>query len=91
MLGGGTITKVKSISHYECSTQMPTVTNRTVSANGMRTLCYYLCKDIEAYVKLLDSAVNLNESEKKISWDMIHDTCPHVISMDACPDFPKSA
>jgi len=85
MLGGGKITKVKSITHYECSAHKPTITNRTISSNGMKTLCYYMCRDIQAYTLLLKRAVNLNGNEKSISWKMLNDTCPYIISLDECP------
>ena len=85
MLGGGKITKVKSITHYECSAHKPTITNRTISSNGMKTLCYYMCRDIQAYTLLLKRAVNLNGNEKSKSWKMLNDTCPYIITLDECP------
>ena len=83
MLGGGKITKVDSVTHYECST--PVVTNRTVSEEGIRNLCYHLCGDIQWYKRLILSAVNLNEEDKSISLKELEKTCPVEARSTICP------
>ena len=83
MLGGGQITKVDSVTHYECST--PVVTNRTVSKEGIRNLCYYLCKDIQWYKVLILSGVNLSDEDKRISFKELQKTCPDEAKRSTCP------
>ena len=82
LLGGGKVYKVDSITHYECT--RPKITNRTISDDGMRNLCYFLCSDIQLYKKLLRKSVNLNEQETRMSWMELNFSCPVEMNRNDC-------
>ena len=80
MLGGGSIVKGKVITHVK--KKEPVVTNRTISAQGLKNLCYYLCSEIQIYKLVLKRSVNLNETDRLLPLQSINETCPIETSMD---------
>jgi len=61
------------------------VRNKTISMEGRRNVCYWLCEEIQLYKKLLWRGVNLNDGDREVSLSRINDTCPEetMLPLDA--------
>ena len=61
------------------------VTNRTISFQGRRNVCFWLCEEIQLYKRLLWRGINLSEGDREVSLERINDTCPEetLLPLDA--------
>lgn len=82
ILGGSSeeIQKIEPVTHtknrFTGEQKNYSVTNRTMSQEGLANACHVLCNEIQVYRQLLTRATNLNDNDRRLSIQKISETCP---------------
>lgn len=84
MLGGGSITKRNATTHREGKEGNMKVTSRSISDEGLKNACYFLCREIQLYKELLNRAVNLSMNDKMRSFQNLKESCPIETESSTC-------
>jgi hypothetical protein len=80
-LGGTGSPLPKSRSHNnDASEKQLAVSDRYISAEGMKNLCRALCREIQVYKQILSIADNLSKEQVEESLRELSETCPKEIN-----------
>jgi hypothetical protein len=91
---GGTEDGFKFITKHDHFGGMPRgtglpMTNRTISNEGMKNLCKFLCNEIQIYKRLYQRALNFNDQDYNEMIEGLSKKCPIEASLSGCPEMPS--